>query len=373
MIKIIDDSIANFHKDVEESRLYLFGAGRKAIHFYEEFGLSGRITAIIDNDQRQWNQCMNLGKENIPVISVQGFLEQIKGEELSEILLLISPSFYAWKIVEQLDRIPELDGLSCYIGELLTEYYENQDFSFTVGERKIPKKIHYCWFGGKEIPSKLQRYIDGWRVKCPDYEIIRWDESNYDISQNRYMKEAYECKKWGFVPDYARLDIIYREGGIYLDTDIELLMSLDKLLCDDMFCGALNNVAINFGQGFGAVPGHPLMRALRDVYDDKSFYREDGSVNLTPCYVYQHPELKKFGFEIKNQYQKINGVVIYPSEVSAPMGTRGIQNHFTKNTVMNHHSELSWISDEERKNMEEYKTHIVHRKLYRGGGNLFMV
>ena len=93
----------------------------------------------------------------------------------------------------------------------------------------IPKKIHYCWFGGNPMPEKDKKCIESWKRYCPDYEIIRWDESNYDVSKNRYMKEAYEEKKWGFVPDYARLDIIYNEGGIYLDTDVELVKNLDDL------------------------------------------------------------------------------------------------------------------------------------------------
>lgn len=87
----------------------------------------------------------------------------------------------------------------------------------------IPKVIHYCWFSEKEIPEKYQKCIESWEKCCPDYEIKRWDESNYDISKNPYMKEAYEHQKWGFVPDYARLDILYHYGGIYIDTDVELV------------------------------------------------------------------------------------------------------------------------------------------------------
>ena len=78
----------------------------------------------------------------------------------------------------------------------------------------IPKMIHYCWFGNTEIPPKDRRCIESWKKHCPDYEIKRWDETNYDITQNEYMRQAYEQKKWGFVPDYARLDIIYKYGGI---------------------------------------------------------------------------------------------------------------------------------------------------------------
>ena len=101
----------------------------------------------------------------------------------------------------------------------------------------IPKKIHYCWFGGNPLPELAIRCIESWKKYCPDYEIIRWDESNYDVTKNKYMYQAYENKRWGFVPDYARLDIIYNYGGIYLDTDVELLNSLDDLLDQKCFLG----------------------------------------------------------------------------------------------------------------------------------------
>ena len=94
----------------------------------------------------------------------------------------------------------------------------------------IPKKIHYCWFGGKEMPNKDKKCIESWRKYCPDYEIIEWNESNYSLDKCKYMKDAYKEKKWGFVPDFARFDIIYNEGGIYMDTDVELISSLDDLL-----------------------------------------------------------------------------------------------------------------------------------------------
>ena len=94
----------------------------------------------------------------------------------------------------------------------------------------IPKKIHYCWFGRNEIPEKTLRCIESWKKYCPDYEIIQWNEDNYDINKIPYMKDAYKEKKWAFVSDYARLDVIYQYGGIYLDTDVELVNSLDDLL-----------------------------------------------------------------------------------------------------------------------------------------------
>ena len=101
----------------------------------------------------------------------------------------------------------------------------------------IPKKIHYCWVGGNSKPPLVKKCIQSWKKYCPDYEIIEWNESNYDISKNIYMKQAYEAKKWAFVTDYMRLDIIYEHGGIYLDTDVELIKNIDDLLSNEAFAG----------------------------------------------------------------------------------------------------------------------------------------
>ena len=126
----------------------------------------------------------------------------------------------------------------------------------------IPKIIHYCWFGGNEIPENDKKCIESWKKYCPDYKIIRWDESNYDYKKNSYMREAYEAKKWGFVPDYARLDIIYNYGGIYLDTDVELLKSLDEILDCEGFFGFESENLVNLGLGFGAVKGNEIIRDM---------------------------------------------------------------------------------------------------------------
>ena len=126
----------------------------------------------------------------------------------------------------------------------------------------IPKKIHYCWFGNNPLPEKDRKCIESWKKYCPNYEIIRHDENNYDISKNKYMKQAYESKKWGFVPDYARLDIIYNEGGIYLDTDVELTKNLDELLKYDAYMGFEDDIHVSPGLGFGAIKHHEGIKKL---------------------------------------------------------------------------------------------------------------
>ena len=139
------------------------------------------------------------------------------------------------------------------------------------------EKIHYCWFGGGELPDEYKKYIESWRKCCPDYEIIRWDESNYDVTKNRYMRQAYENKKWAFVSDYARVDIIYHQGGIYLDTDVELVKNFDEFLKWDLFCGFESFDYVAWGVGFGAVKEHEILKDVLNEYEKRSFLKEDGS------------------------------------------------------------------------------------------------
>mgnify|MGYP005895893275 CR=1 FL=1 len=147
----------------------------------------------------------------------------------------------------------------------------------------IPKIIHYCWFGGGPIGEADRKCMESWKKYCPDYRIMRWDETNFEISANRYAQQAYEAKKYAFVSDYARLAVVYEYGGIYLDTDVELVRPLDELLELPGFMGVQNNNEVATGLGFGACKGNPVVQALLRDYDALDFIKADGSVDLTPC------------------------------------------------------------------------------------------
>lgn len=214
----------------------------------------------------------------------------------------------------------------------------------------IPKKIHYCWFGGGELPEKDKKCIETWKKYCPDYEIIRWDESNYDVTKNRYMLEAYEAKKWGFVPDYARLDIIYEHGGIYLDTDVELVRDIDDLLDSKAFMGfESGGKSVNPGQGFGAERRMPTILEIRDnIYGDRVFRMGPNEYNTTPSPILHIDYLERIGLEKNNQTQVVKDVVIYASDYFCPVefGTGKIT--VTENTYSIHHYHASWLEPEEK-------------------------
>ena len=220
----------------------------------------------------------------------------------------------------------------------------------------IPRKIHYCWFGGNELPARDQYCIESWKKMCPDYEIIRWDESNYDITKCAYMKEAYDAKRLGFVPDYARLDIIYEHGGFYLDTDVELIRSLDDLLPLEGFAGFeasdQKDKCIALGLGFGAAKGNPIIRAMRDDYDDKHFIKPDGTPNLVAAPSYSTAVLKKLGLVDNGQEQEIDGFKFFPEEYFCPKSCVTDETNITRNTYSIHHYNASWFTEKEKKRAE---------------------
>lgn len=208
----------------------------------------------------------------------------------------------------------------------------------------IPKKIHYCWFGKNPIPQEYKNYIESWKKYCPDYQIIEWNEDNYDISKNKYMKDAYSEKKWGFVPDFARLDIIYNEGGFYLDTDVELLRSLDELRENVAYMGIEGDqITVSPGLGFGAEPQNGVIKDLRDLYNDLSFYNEDGTLNTRPSPYYATEFFIKKGFEKENKNQIINGFKIYSSEYFAPKDYYSGDVSITEKSISIHQYSMSWV------------------------------
>jgi len=207
----------------------------------------------------------------------------------------------------------------------------------------IPKVIHYCWVGGKPLPEKMKACIASWRRVMPDAEIREWNESNYDFHAVPYMDEAYKAKKWGFVPDYARLDIVCRHGGIYLDTDVEMLRPLDPLLVAKGFCGFESKELVALGLVFAAESGNETIRRLRDAYDGLHFTNPDGSLNQKPSPVLQTEELRKLGLrDDDGTVQEVAGLRVYPKEYFAPKTLDGACT-MTANTYCIHHYEASWM------------------------------
>ena len=227
----------------------------------------------------------------------------------------------------------------------------------------IPKTIHYCWFGGNPKPKSVIKCIKSWKKKCPGYEIIEWNESNYNVTQNRYMKEAYDEKKWAFVSDYARLDIIYRHGGVYLDTDVELIKPLDPFLDCIAFFGFQFDNTINLGLGFGTEPENKLIKSLLEIYNSISFYNADRSLNLMPITDLLAPVFQNYGFELNNCLQNIKGIIVYPTDYFDPVDHSTGFIFKSKKNVSIHHYNASWYP--------EYKK--IQRRIMRRNGRIFYI
>lgn len=211
----------------------------------------------------------------------------------------------------------------------------------------IPKKIHYCWFGKNPLPKAVLKCIESWKRYCPDYEIIQWNESNFNVHEIQYTSEAYANQKWAFVSDYARLKVIYENGGIYLDTDVELIQSLDSLLEYEGFLGFQNKETVATGLGFGAIAGHSVLQAMLEDYHGLSFLRADGSMDITPCPDRNTKCLERLGLDVNGTRQELQGIQIFPSEYFSPMDWRTGKINTTANTYSIHHYEASWLSKEE--------------------------
>lgn len=220
----------------------------------------------------------------------------------------------------------------------------------------IPKVIHYCWFGGMPLPKIAQKCISSWKKYCPDYEIVQHNEKNYDVNSLLYCKQAYEAGKLAFVSDVARLDIIYNEGGIYLDVDVELLAPLDEYLIEEGFMGFEGEKWINTGLGFAARQYSPIVKAMLNDYRNKSFLLEDGSYDLTTCPITNTNSLLLLGLKNNGEYQDLDGFRFYPREYFSPKDfLSGKLMYLTNNTVSIHHYNGSW----------QTKKAIVKIKFYR--------
>lgn len=213
----------------------------------------------------------------------------------------------------------------------------------------IPKIIHYCWLGGNPKPESVLKCIESWKKYCSDYEIREWNESNLDIAINDYTRQAYEAKAWGFVPDYLRLWIIYNYGGIYLDTDVQVIRNFDPLLKEAGFSGFEDRENISFGLGFGAEAGSPLIEKQMQVYDNLKFFNADGSLNRTPSPAYITPVMIAEGFHADDgSIQRINGFACYPPEYFCPKSFSTGITKVTKRTYSIHQFDASWYSEEEQ-------------------------
>ena len=209
----------------------------------------------------------------------------------------------------------------------------------------IPKVIHYCWFGGNPLPDLAKKCIESWRKYLPDYEIKEWNESNYNVHKIPYIHEAYDAKKYAFVSDYARFDILYHEGGLYFDTDVEVIRNMDDIINKGAFMGCEReciNSSVNPGLGLGVAPGLGLYAEILDGYLTRHFLKEDGSLDQMTIVTYTTRLLCKYGLKNSNEIQLVAGIYIYPKEYFCPKNPDSGVMTITDKTCSIHHYDYSW-------------------------------
>lgn len=339
-----------FAKNIRErnSRIYVYGAGMigqiVVPYIIDTYQLHDYVECYVDIDERKTGKNVVIGAYEYE-IRLPGTLKSISKDA---VILLTNSRFYS--VLNLLDSMETLSDVDCYIVPMMQMLEQRP---------KIPKKIHYCWFGGNELSDFLKECMESWYRYCPDYEILRWDETNFDINKYEYTRQAAAHKKWGFVTDVARLDILYRYGGIYLDTDVKLLKPLDDFLYQKGFVGVEQWGNINSGGGIGAVPHHPMIQEMLDYRLQFPFVMSDGSLNAETNGLYETIPFIKHGMRIDNSLQVVNDMVVYPASVFHPYNYISCEEEIKNSTISIHYFSGGWMEKDDktdrRSTQEQYE------------------
>lgn len=212
----------------------------------------------------------------------------------------------------------------------------------------IPKVIHYCWFGGKPLPANIKKCMKSWKKYCPDYKIVEWNEENFNISDHPFVKAAYDAKAWAFVSDFVRLQVIYKYGGIYLDTDVKLLKNLDFLLKNNYFVGVQqSHFQINTGLGFGAEKGCSVIKRMLAEYDEITFNHEKRKEIMCP--ILNTNTFMVMGYTFEDKLVKLEGGLILPPKYMDPIAPgKAKKNLMCEQSISIHLYLGSWTSWRQR-------------------------
>ena len=216
----------------------------------------------------------------------------------------------------------------------------------------IPKVIHYCWFGRGQMPKLALKCIESWKKYCPDYQIKEWNEDNFDLDLYPYVREAYDARKFAFVTDVVRLYALYHEGGIYMDTDVEVIKPLDSLLQYQAVSGFESPTQIPTGL-MASEKEHPLIAKLLHEYDGLHFVKFDGTYDLTTNVVRISKVCVKFGLKLNNELQVVKDFTFLPKDYLCPKSYVTGKIELTNNTLCIHHFSGSWTEKKVRRKIKK--------------------
>lgn len=334
MVHFINIDYDAYIAKYKEKRIICIGIGAVFHEFffrqYEKRMLLKQVSFLLDNNTELHEKNFQMGDHEVSVESLNDFAGRHNQLDMSEyVLALFARRNRVSELLSVVDHIAKFDGMACLFGERMIlwgwewfhpPYPPMPSLPQTDGAYQIPKRIHYCWFGENELSPLNQMCIRSWQSYCPDYELILWNEENYDIAQApRYVREAYELGKYAFVSDYVRLDVVYRYGGIYLDTDVELFSSLDSLLGYRMWFSFMEYGEVASGLGFGAICGTSELYEHKKMYEKMRFVLENGNLNLTLCPRYSNDFFRWSGIRLDNSLQYVDDMLFLPSSYFCPL------------------------------------------------------
>ncbi len=313
---VLVNNDVEFLNSLKDEKIVCFGVS-KLLDVVLERGITewlNNVLYFVDNDHKKHGQTISYAGRTFEIRNP----ESIKHEGNSVIVIVMTGMNSTIQIIDQLNDM-KLKGIKCYSLLMMLYFYVKRydnsmlpSFEYT-RPQIIDKKIHCCWFSGEKKPIEYQNCIDSWKKVCPEYEIIEWNSEKYNIEKNRFMKQAYEKRAWAFVSDYARLDLVYNFGGIYLDMDVELLKPLDPFLqYKAFFSFGESRGCVDLGSGFGSVKGNKLLKALLDQYEDEEFLTDNAeysSSKMIPQPVKLDPVFRECGFKHNSSSQVIDDML----------------------------------------------------------------
>ncbi len=346
-MKLINASIKDFSEYVKKTqkKIVLFGAGAVAKTYVpymaSKYEISEYILCAVDNNISKQGSYISLFNRQICIRDITFFTSC--NEEYC--IWITNGEFYS--VIEQLNGIEECCNTDCFVAAVMQMECERKKVLQIWKESDsplIPRKIHYCWFSGNPIPDSLQKCIDSWSEVCPDYEIVRWDESTFDIKRYKYTLDAYKMHKWGFIPDVARLEILYENGGFYFDTDVKIIKNLDPLRFQTAFCGRERQGHVNFGGGSGCVPHSDVVRRILEFRKDVDFINPNGTINSEASGYYETWPLMEMGLKVEDISQKLEGINVYSSDFFSPYNFINGEELVKNETFSIHYFSGSWIT-----------------------------
>lgn len=351
-MKLYNCRLDELYCRIRNRKLVLFGIGEYFDLYMKEIlsvEILKSVSYIVDNSR--YDSVLDILGSNVPVYSPSKLLEE------EQCVVLICSTNYMYEMYEQLCEMNLGDGIICYVFPLIMvnsagkqDVRIQEHIEKTKDAPQIQKVIHSFWFSGDEKPEMYQKCIDSWHKVCPDYEIREWNMHNYDYTKNKFMEQAIQGKKWAFASDYARLDVIYHQGGIYLDMDVELLHPMDNLLGSEAFFTFDTQNDIDLGT-FAAKAGNPLVRKLMELYDGVEFAPDMKVMNLLCQPRYIRPVLKEAGLVLNGDMQLIDGMVFLSRNYFVPQDSIIYKlSAMTEETLAIHRYNAGWKDGDYRMN-----------------------